>query len=122
MKSCSTRIRLLVGVSLMMLMSFAWAVEAPSPGPTDPVPKPSDPIPSPNQNPCPCRCLPLLRRCHPTLNLHLHEEVTMVNEPTYAESLRLGWSVLWRSVGVFWAVLSAINGWIFWTMPELTEG
>jgi len=47
--------------------------------------------------------------------------LTMVNEPTYAESLRLGWSVLWRSVGSFLAVLSAINGWIFWTMPELTR-
>jgi len=29
--------------------------------------------------------------------------------------------MLWRSVGSFLAVLAAINGWIFWTMPELTR-
>jgi hypothetical protein len=47
--------------------------------------------------------------------------VGMGNELTYVETLKVGWSILWRSVGSFLAVLSAINGWIFWTMPELTR-
>ena len=44
-----------------------------------------------------------------------------MNEPTYQESIRIGWTLLWRCVGGFLALLFAVNLLLLFLMPELTR-
>lgn len=41
--------------------------------------------------------------------------------PTYQESIRIGWTLLWRCVGGFLALLFAVNLFLLFIMPELTR-
>jgi hypothetical protein len=45
----------------------------------------------------------------------------MSDEPTYQESVRIGWTLLWRCVGGFLALLFAANLFLLFLMPELTR-
>lgn len=45
----------------------------------------------------------------------------MSEAPTYQESVRIGWTVLWRCLGGFLALLFAVNLLILYAMPELTR-
>ncbi|WP_447987426.1 hypothetical protein [Nitrospira sp. Nam74] len=45
----------------------------------------------------------------------------MPQAPTYQESVRIGWTVLWRCLGGFLALLFAVNMLILYAMPELTR-
>jgi hypothetical protein len=45
----------------------------------------------------------------------------MPQAPTYQESVRIGWTVLWRCLGGFLALLFAVNLLILYAMPELTR-
>ena len=42
-------------------------------------------------------------------------------EPTYEESVRLGWALFWRGVGSFVLLLFGINTLLLFVMPELTR-
>ena len=44
-----------------------------------------------------------------------------MDEPTYQESIRIGWTLLWRCVGGFLALLIAVNLFLLFIMPELTR-
>jgi hypothetical protein len=44
-----------------------------------------------------------------------------MDEPTYQESIRIGWTLLWRCVGCFLALLFAVNLFLLFIMPELTR-
>lgn len=44
-----------------------------------------------------------------------------MEEPTYQESIRIGWTLLWRCVGGFLALLFAVNLFLLFIMPELTR-
>ena len=44
-----------------------------------------------------------------------------MNEPTYQESILIGWTLLWRCVGGFLALLFAVNLFLLFIMPELTR-
>jgi hypothetical protein len=44
-----------------------------------------------------------------------------MDEPTYQESIRIGWTLLWRCVGGFLALLVAVNLFLLFIMPELTR-
>lgn len=46
---------------------------------------------------------------------------TMSDAPTYQESVRIGWTVLWRCLGGFLALLFAVNVLILSAIPELTR-
>lgn len=41
--------------------------------------------------------------------------------PTYGESLRIGWTILWRGVGSVMLLLMFVNGLIITGMPELSR-
>ena len=41
--------------------------------------------------------------------------------PTYQESIRIGWTLLWRAVGGFLALLFAANLGILFLIPELAR-
>lgn len=41
--------------------------------------------------------------------------------PTYQESIRIGWTLLWRCVGGFLILLFAVNVFILFLMPELSR-
>ena len=41
--------------------------------------------------------------------------------PTYGESIRIGWTVLWRAVGGFLALLFAANLGLLFLIPELAR-
>ena len=41
--------------------------------------------------------------------------------PTYPESIRIGWTLLWRAVGGFLALLFAANLGILFLIPELAR-
>jgi hypothetical protein len=41
--------------------------------------------------------------------------------PTYRESIRIGWTLLWRAVGGFLALLFAANLGILFLVPELAR-
>ena len=41
--------------------------------------------------------------------------------PTYQESVRIGWTLLWRCLGGFLALLFAANLLVLYVMPELTR-
>jgi hypothetical protein len=41
--------------------------------------------------------------------------------PTYWESLRIGWTILWRGVGSVTLLLMLINGLIITGLPELSR-
>ena len=41
--------------------------------------------------------------------------------PTYWESLRIGWTILWRGVGSVLLLLMLVNGLIIIGMPELSR-
>ena len=45
----------------------------------------------------------------------------MPEAPTYQESVRIGWTLLWRCLGGFLALLFAVNLLILYVMPELTR-
>jgi hypothetical protein len=45
----------------------------------------------------------------------------MSEAPTYQESVRIGWTVLWRCLGGFLALLFAVNLLVLYLMPELTR-
>jgi hypothetical protein len=44
-----------------------------------------------------------------------------MDAPTYQESIRIGWTLLWRCVGGFLALLFAVNLFLLFLMPELTR-
>jgi hypothetical protein len=44
-----------------------------------------------------------------------------MEEPTYQESVRIGWTLLWRCLGGFLVLLFAANLLILSAMPELTR-
>jgi hypothetical protein len=44
-----------------------------------------------------------------------------MDEPTYQESIRIGWTLLWRCVGGFLVLLIAVNLFLLFIMPELTR-
>ena len=44
-----------------------------------------------------------------------------MQQPTYRESIRIGWTVLWRCLGGFLALLFAVNVLLLSLMPELTR-
>jgi hypothetical protein len=44
-----------------------------------------------------------------------------MDEPTYQESIRIGWTLLWRCVGGFLTLLFAVNLFLLFIMPELTR-
>ncbi|MDP9132170.1 MAG: hypothetical protein M3M98_03430 [Nitrospirota bacterium] len=44
-----------------------------------------------------------------------------LHEPTYTESLKLGWALFWRSVGSFLLLTFAVNGLLIFLLPELTR-
>jgi hypothetical protein len=41
--------------------------------------------------------------------------------PTYQESVRIGWTLLWRCLGGFLALLVAVNLLVLYAIPELTR-
>ena len=41
--------------------------------------------------------------------------------PTYWESIRVGWTILWRGVGSVMLLLMLINGLIIASLPELSR-
>lgn len=41
--------------------------------------------------------------------------------PTYAEATRIGWTILWRGVGSVILVLTLVNAFIIYSLPELTR-
>jgi hypothetical protein len=45
----------------------------------------------------------------------------MSEAPTYQESVRIGWTELWRCLGGFLALLFAVNLLVLYLMPELTR-
>lgn len=42
-------------------------------------------------------------------------------EPTYRESIRIGWTILWRGVGSIILLLTLINAMIILNLPELAR-
>ena len=44
-----------------------------------------------------------------------------MDKPTYQESVRIGWTLLWRCLGGFLALLFVVNLAILYVMPELTR-
>ncbi len=44
-----------------------------------------------------------------------------LHEPTYAESLKVGWSLFWRGVGSFLVLTFAVNALLIFLLPELTR-
>ena len=44
-----------------------------------------------------------------------------MDAPTYQESIRIGWTLLWRCVGGFLALLFAVNLFLLFLMAELTR-
>jgi len=45
-----------------------------------------------------------------------------MQEPTYWESLRVGWMLFWRIAGSFFAVIFLFNVWLLALFPEMTRG
>ncbi|MEP6888416.1 MAG: hypothetical protein ABI945_08855 [Nitrospirales bacterium] len=45
----------------------------------------------------------------------------MVEEPTYRESIQIGWTLLWRCLGGFLVLLFAVNLLVLYFIPELTR-
>jgi hypothetical protein len=45
----------------------------------------------------------------------------MSEAPTYQESVRIGWTLLWRCLGGFLVLLFAVNLLVLYLMPELTR-
>jgi hypothetical protein len=43
------------------------------------------------------------------------------HEPTYEESLKLGWALFWRGVGSFTLLIFGVNAMILFLLPELTR-
>lgn len=41
--------------------------------------------------------------------------------PTYRESIRVGWTILWRGVGSVMLLLMLLNGLIIMGLPELSR-
>ncbi|MDP9132487.1 MAG: hypothetical protein M3M98_05055 [Nitrospirota bacterium] len=44
-----------------------------------------------------------------------------LQEPTYTESLKLGWALFWRGVGSFLLLTFAVNALLIFLLPELTR-
>jgi hypothetical protein len=44
-----------------------------------------------------------------------------MDEPTYQESVRIGWTVLWRCLGGFLALLFGVNLLVLYAIPELSR-
>ncbi|MCC2641513.1 MAG: hypothetical protein K0S45_1926 [Nitrospira sp.] len=44
-----------------------------------------------------------------------------VHEPTYEESLKLGWALFWRGVGSFALLIFGVNALILFLLPEMTR-
>lgn len=44
-----------------------------------------------------------------------------MDEPTYLESLKIGWMLLWRGIGSFLALLMVLNQLVLSLTPELTR-
>jgi hypothetical protein len=42
-------------------------------------------------------------------------------KPTYWESIRIGWTILWRGVGSIVLLLTLVNALIIVSLPELTR-
>ena len=42
-------------------------------------------------------------------------------EPTYRESVCVGWALFWRIVGSFMLLIFAMNGMLLFLLPELTR-
>jgi hypothetical protein len=42
-------------------------------------------------------------------------------EPTYRESVSVGWALFWRTVGSFMLLMFAMNGMLLYLFPELTR-
>ncbi|MDR4480714.1 MAG: hypothetical protein R3B37_13355 [Nitrospira sp.] len=47
--------------------------------------------------------------------------LTEADEPTYQESLRVGWALLWRGTGSFIGLLIAMNLLLMSLIPEVTR-
>ena len=44
-----------------------------------------------------------------------------MDKPTYQESVRIGWTLLWRCLGGFLALLFAVNLLMLYAIPELSR-
>ncbi len=42
-------------------------------------------------------------------------------EPTYRESVRVGWALFWRTIGSFMLLIFLLNGLLLFLLPELTR-
>ena len=42
-------------------------------------------------------------------------------EPTYRESVRVGWALFWRAIGSFMLLILSMNGLLLFLLPELTR-
>ena len=42
-------------------------------------------------------------------------------EPTYRESVRMGWALFWRAIGSFMLLMLSMNGLLVFLLPELTR-
>jgi hypothetical protein len=51
----------------------------------------------------------------------MEQQWTASAQPTYDESLRLGWALFWRGVGSFVVLLFVANIGLLFLMPELTR-
>lgn len=59
---------------------------------------------------------------HQTVPHHRDYEVRdLLMTPSYRESIRIGWTILWRGVGSIILLLTVINAMIIMNLPELTR-
>lgn len=62
--------------------------------------------------------------CHHQAAIHHHDMIwdgRISMEPTYWESMRIGWTILWRGVGSVVLLLTLVNALIIVSLPELAR-
>ncbi len=62
--------------------------------------------------------------CHHQAAIHRHDLIrdrSISMEPTYWESIRIGWTILWRGVGSVVLLLTLVNALIIMSLPELAR-
>lgn len=63
-------------------------------------------------------------RCLHRAAIHRHDTIwdrKLSMEPTYWQSIRIGWTILWRGVGSVVLLLTLVNALIIMTLPELAR-
>ena len=63
-------------------------------------------------------------RCLHRVSTHRHDTIwnrKLSMEPTYWQSIRIGWTILWRGVGSVVLLLTLVNALIIMSLPELAR-